>query len=120
MKDRWRPCKFRRVTGSASPGWLPFAEVWDKRSDYPNGLHIWLGQYLSLTEVPLEARSYLDSENADLEEMIWINGHEDLLIEKEGAFTLTWSAHERIFVLSYKLSLEEMMKVAESGSYKEK
>lgn len=75
-------------------------------------------QYLSLAEAPAGAKVYLDSENAEREEMILINGHDCLLIEKNGHLLLTWSVNERIFTLSSVLSLDEVIKVAESVEYK--
>jgi len=76
--------------------------------------------YLTLTEALPEGYNYLDSENADREETIWINGNEGLFIEKNGHFLVTWGAHERIFILGTELSLEETKKVAESIGYQEK
>ena len=77
-------------------------------------------QYLTLAEVPPDTQAYLDSENADREETVWINGNEGLLIEKNGQFLVTWGAYERIFSLRTELSLEETMKVAESIGYQKK
>ena len=76
--------------------------------------------YLTLAEFLPGGHTYLDSENADREETVWVNGNEGLLIEKNGKFLVTWGAYERIFSLRTELSLEETLKVAESIGYQEK
>ncbi|MDO4539612.1 MAG: DUF4367 domain-containing protein [Syntrophomonadaceae bacterium] len=76
-------------------------------------------KYLNLTVLSPDANVYLDSENADREETIYINGNEGLLIEKYGQYSLTWAADGHIFTLRCPLSLEETVKIAESLSYQE-
>ena len=100
---------------------LPFGETRGNRSDHTTTAYMrGEDQYITLVEVPPGGHTYLDSENADREETIWINGNEGLLIEKNGLFLVTWGAYERIFSLRTELSLEETMKVAESIGYQKK
>ena len=102
--------------GAYAPTYVPEGFVLDKLSKYETRI---VAEYLRDSEYIVFSQAYqsitqIDSENAEINEMIQIGDSDGLLVVKNGMTDILWSRGDTVFHLYGMGETNEMVKMAES------